>query len=316
MVLFMKCYLLLLSCAFPAVAQVASWHTVTAPSPLRLPLNTVFKGESKFFAIVKQAESENWRARPIGQRTSLAARALLGTKYVNYTLEVDDKIENPVVNLLAMDCWTFYENSLGISRMLTYKPGPYQPADLIHMVEIERYRNGQCTGSYLSRMHHLEEVFYDNQRRGYAENITRRIPGSERMQRNIQEMTLAWKSYRYLKNTPSLLPAMAELEYKVSALPVYQIPKSQVLNAEKYLTDGDVCAITTTSSSQYTSHVGLIMRYKERAYFMHATSSSDKGRCTVFDKPINDYVRELSSHSGIIICRPKDLPPSKLWKKK
>ena len=136
------------------------------------------------------------------------------------------------------------------------------------------------------------------------------------MQRNIQEMTLAWKSYRYLKNTPSLLPAMAEVEKKVSALPVYQIPKSQVLNAEKYLTDGDVCAITTTSSSQYTSHVGLIMRYKERAYFMHATSSSDKGRCTVFDKPINDYVRELSSHSGIIICRPKDLPPSKLWKKK
>ena len=309
----MICTLMLPLCV---QAQNAPWHTVTPPSPLRLPLPTVFKGDAKFYAIVKQAESENWRARPIGQRTSLAARALLGVKYVNYTLEVHDRIENPVVNLEAMDCWTFYENALGISRMLTYKPGPYKPADLIHMVEIERYRNGQCTGCYLSRMHHLEEVFYDNQRRGLAENITPRIPGSVRMQRQIQEMTVQWKSYRYLKNNPTLLGPMAEIEKKVSALPVHHVPKDKVLNAERYLADGDVCAITTTSPYQYTSHVGLIMRHQGRAYFVHATSSRDKGRKTVFDKPITDYLNELKTHAGIAVCRPKDLPPSKLWKKK
>lgn len=312
----MKWYWFILLVPLCVQAQVASLHSVTPPSPLRLPLSTVFQGESKFRAIVKQAESENWRARPIGQRTTLAARALLGTKYVNYTLEVHDKIENPVVNLNAMDCWTFYENALGISRMLTYKPGPYKPEDLIHMVEIERYRNGQCTGSYLSRMHHLEEVFYDNQRRGFAENISPRIPGAERMQRQIQEMTVQWKSYRYLKNNPSLLTPMAEIEKKVSSLPVYHVPKAKVPNAERYLADGDVCAITTTSPHQYTSHVGLIMRYQGRAYFVHATSSHDKGRCTVFDKPISDYLSELKTHAGIVVCRPKDLPPSPLWKKK
>jgi hypothetical protein len=314
--LLMKCLCLMMLLTGVLRAQDPRLHTVTPPSPLRLPKDTVFKGDSKFYAIVKQAESENWRARPIGQRTTLAARALLGTKYVNYTLEVDNRIESPVVNLLAMDCWTFYENSLGLSRMLTYKPGPYKPEDLIHMVEVERYRNGQCTGSYLSRMHHLEEVFYDNQRRGLAENISTRLPGAERMQRSIQEMTVAWKSYRYLKSDPSLLQPMAEIEKRVSALPVYQVPKSKVLEAEKYLADGDVCAITTTSPNQYTSHVGLIMRYQGRAYFMHATSSSSKGRCTVFDKPITDYLNELSTHSGVIVCRPKDLPPSRMWQKK
>lgn len=312
----MRWLVCLLSLPLCLQAQNAALHTVMPPSPLRLPLSTVFQGESKFQAIVKLAESENWRARPIGQRTSLAARALLGTKYVNYTLEVHDRIENPVVNLNEMDCWTFYENALGISRMLTYKPGPYKPEDLIHMVEVERYRNGQCTGSYLSRMHHLEEVFYDNQRRGLAENISRRIPGSERMQRSIQEMTVQWKSYRYLKNNPSLLGPMAEIEKRVSALPVYHVPKDKVLNAERYLADGDVCAITTTSPYQYTSHVGLITRYQGRAYFVHATSSRDKGRRTVFDKPITDYLQELKTHAGIAVCRPKDLPPSKLWQKK
>jgi hypothetical protein len=314
----MKIFALLGCLCFTALGQVApagNWHTITPPSPLRLPLSTVFKGEAKFTAMVKQAERENWRARPIGQRTALAARALLGVRYVNYSLEVHNHIENPVVNLEAMDCWTFYENPLGFARMLTYKPGPYRPEDLIHMVEVERYRNGQCTGCYLSRMHHLEEVFYDNQRRGFAENISRRIPGSARMERSIQEMTVQWKSYRYLKNNTSLIAPMGEIEKRVSKLPVYHIPKANVLNAERYLADGDICAITTTSPNQYTSHVGLIMRYQGRAYFMHATSSNSKGRKTVFDKPINDYVNELNTHSGIIVCRPKDFPPSRLWKK-
>ena len=58
------------------------------------------------------------------------------------------------------------------------------------------------------------------------------------------------------------------------------------------------------------------MRYQGRAYFVHATSSRDKGRRTIFDKPITDYLNELSTHAGIAVCRPKDLPPSKLWPKK
>ena len=88
---------------------------------------------------------------------------MVGTSYVNYTLEVDDHIENPVVNFRGMDCWTYYENALAFARMLRYKPAPYRPEDMLHMIEIERYRGGKCTGSYLSRMHHLEEVFADNE---------------------------------------------------------------------------------------------------------------------------------------------------------
>ena len=170
-------WLSLISCANEELAslpmggtrkiQVATsrGRTVTPPSPPRLPMATVFKGEAKFHAIVAMAERENWRALPLSQRITRVARELVGTRYVNYTLEVDDRIESPVVNLTAMDCWTYYENALAIARMLRYKPGPYQPQDMLHMVELERYRNGICTGSYLSRMHQLEEVFSNNQQR-------------------------------------------------------------------------------------------------------------------------------------------------------
>ena len=202
-----------------------------------------------------------------------------------------------------------------MARLLAYKPGPYKQEDLLQMVEVERYRGGRCTGGYLSRMHQLEEVFYDNQRRGIAENITPRIPGAERMSREIHEMTVQWQSYRYLRSNPDLLPGMAEVEARVSKLPVYQIPKSKVRNVEPYLADGDICAITSFDKDSYTSHVGLIMRVNGRAYFSHATSDKDKGKMVIIDRPITDYLSGGAKHSGIAVCRPKDLPPSSLWLK-
>ncbi|MES2920072.1 MAG: N-acetylmuramoyl-L-alanine amidase-like domain-containing protein [Verrucomicrobiota bacterium] len=302
----------LASLAFGAPMALAQ-KAVPPPSSPRLPLSTVFQGESKFQAIVAKAERENWRNLPLGERTIRVGRELVGTPYVNYSLEVDDRTESPVANLKGMDCWTYYENSLAIARMLRFKPAPYKPEDMLHMVEIERYRNGICTGSYLSRMHHLEEVFYDNQRRGYATNITSRIPGAERMHRQIQEMTVQWKAYRYLRSNPSLIAPMGKIEAQVSNLPVYQIPKSKVRSAEKYLQNGDICAITSKDTSGYTSHVGMIVRMKDRAYFTHATSDRDKGRMVVIDCPIADYVNKGSKHAGIIICRPNDVPQSPLW---
>lgn len=276
-----------------------------------LPWSTVFQGEEKFHVMVKKAQAERWRDQPIGERTVLAARALLGTKYVNYTLEVDDHIEHPVVNLHAMDCWTFYENALGFARMLRAHQGPYSPQDLVRMVELERYRHGKCDGTYLSRMHHLEEVFADNQRRGLAQNITAQLPGAMRMRKEVTEMTEQWASYRYLKANPRLIKPMAKIEKRVSRLPVHYVPKERVKTVEPLLQDGDICAIATTLPFQYTSHVGLIMRLRGRAYFMHATSSHDKGRCTALDKPIANYLMESPRHAGIIICRPKDLPTKK-----
>src|SRR5690606_13435984 len=189
-----------------APAQTArGLHTVTPPCPLRLPLADVFKGEAKFHALAAKAERENWRNLPLPQRTMKVAREMVGVPYVNYTLEIHNTVEAPSINLTGMDCWTYYENALAFARMLRYKPGPYKPEDMLHMVEVERYRNGTCNGNYLSRMHHLEEVFHDNQRRGLATNITPRIPGAVRLQREIREMTVQWKAYRYLKSNPSLI---------------------------------------------------------------------------------------------------------------
>ena len=229
-----------------------------------LPESTTFRGGAVFDRLVARAQQENWAALPLGERTAKVGLALVGTPYRGFTLEIDDRVEAPSVNFTGLDCWTFYEVSLGFARMLHAKNPPYAPADLLRMIELERYRGGQCTGAYLSRIHFLEELFYDNERRGLLTNITRQLPGAEKMgHRDIREMTVMWKHYRYLRNNPGLRPGMAVIESRVSDLPVYHVPKRYVPEAEREIQTGDIIAVTSRDTGGYTSHVGLA--YRERA---------------------------------------------------
>ncbi len=83
-----------------------------------LPFDTVFRGSDRFQALVRRADEENWKALPIGERACAVGRALVGTPYQSFTLEIDDHIEAPSVNLNGLDCWTFFETSLAFARML------------------------------------------------------------------------------------------------------------------------------------------------------------------------------------------------------
>lgn len=273
---------------------------------IELPMSTVFKGRSTFDRLVQRAGQENWRSLPIGERTARVGLALAGTPYKGFTLEVDDHVESPSADFNGLDCWTFFEISLGFARMLHAKPAPYAPEDLLHMIELDRYRHGQCTGEYLSRIHFLEELFYDNQRRGLLTNITPRLPGAERMgHRDIREMTVMWRHYRYLRNNPGLLPGMARVQEEVSNLPVYHVPKSRVAGAEPYLQTGDIVAITSRDTGGYTSHVGLAYRDPRGVLrFLHASS---RYRRVLVDDRLSAYLADKHDDAGIVAARPADV---------
>lgn len=177
-----------------------------------LPSAKVFRGESEFERLVQKAVSENWRSLPLGERTVAVGKALLGTPYVNYTLEIDNRTESPSVNLRGVDCWTYFEISLGFARMLALKTGNYSPQDLLAMIELDRYRGGQCNGSYTSRLHYLEDWIYDNQRRGLVTNLTQSLGGIPMRGRYLNEMSKYWRDSRYLRNNPALVPEMRQIE--------------------------------------------------------------------------------------------------------
>jgi len=270
-----------------------------------LPFETVFKGGSQFDRLVVQARANNWAALPIGDRTAAVGRALVGTRYKSYTLEIDNHVEAPSVNFYGMDCWTFFEISLGFARMLNDSPNEWSPARLLHYIELDRYRDGECTGEYLSRLHYLEDWLADNDRRGLVEDLTREL-GGVGAAHAAHEMTLGWRHYRYLKANPALLEPLGRMEARVSARPLYQIPKGRVAQIESKMRSGDIIGIVSRDRPGLysTSHVGLAYRTNDGVlHFMHASSPSNYGRVVV-DARLSSYLARYRSDSGILVARP------------
>jgi hypothetical protein len=115
-------------------------------------------------------------------------------------------------------------------------------------------------------------------------------------------MTSLWKSYRYLRNNPGLLPQMAKIEAAVSALPVYYIPTSKVAGIESKLAEGDIAGIVTKYQGGVCSHVGLIVRDSGgRAIFLHASKNFKK---VTPQGTISSYLKTYSSDAGLIVARP------------
>src|SRR5437762_10785071 len=275
---------------------------VTANAESRLPFSTVFKGRDKFDSLVAKAKSENWKSLPIGERTATIGRALVGTHYKSFTLEIDNRIEAPSANFYGMDCWTFFEIALGFARMLNEPEINWTPETLLHYIELDRYRGGECTGEYLSRLHYLEDWLYDNDRRGLIEDLTSKLGGVS-VPHSAREMSVGWRHYRYLAANKSLLGPLARMEANVSARPLYQIPKSRVAKIEPQLKSGDIIGIVSRDRSGLysTSHVGLACRTNDGVlHFMHASSPRNYGE-VVFDSRLSSYLARSQIDRGILV---------------
>ena len=271
----------------------------------RLPFSTVFKGQDQFNRLVSKAKAGNWKALPIGERTAVAGQALVGTRYKHFTLEIDNRIESPSVNFQGMDCWTFFEIALSFARMLNEPESNWTPERLLHYIELDRYRSGECSGEYLSRLHYLEDWLYDNDRRGLVEDLTRSLGGAN-VPHSAREMSVGWRHYRYLAANRSLLGPLARMETNVSSRPLYQIPKNRVAGIESKLRSGDVIGIISHDRNGLysTAHVGLVLRTKDGVlHFMHASSPGNSGRVIV-DTELSKYLYRYRSDSGILVARP------------
>jgi hypothetical protein len=270
-----------------------------------LPFSTVFKGQDRFQRLVNQAREANWRSLPIGERTATVGKALTGTPYKGYTLEIDDRVEAPSVNMNAMDCWTFFEIALAFARMVEEPESNWTPERMLHYIELDRYRGGRCDGGYLSRLHYLEDWLADNDRRGLVNDMTRSL-GGRAVPHSAREMTVGWRSYRYLKNNRSLLKPLRQMEQQVSSRTMYQIPKSRVAAIEPQLRNGDIIGIIGRDGRAgfATSHVGLAYRAEDGVlHFMHASAPRNYGR-TLVDSRLSDYLNKFGSHTGILVARP------------
>jgi Protein of unknown function (DUF1460) len=275
-------------------------------SAQQLAFSVVFKGESRFHSLVAKLKPKTAqiRALPIGERICWFGRVFVGTPYKGFTLEIDGTIEAPSVNLNGHDCWTFFEISLAFARMVMEPETEWTPQTLLKYIELDRYWGGKCTGNYLSRLHYLEDWLHDNDRRGLIEDLTRSL-GGRGFPNSATEMTNNWRSYRYLRNNPSLRSGITKLEDRLRSKPLYFIPKDKVPGIEGRLQNGDIIGIVSRDGSAYgTSHVGIAYRSADGVLrFMHASAPSNAGKVVV-DSRLSVYLQRFSKHAGILIGRP------------
>jgi len=271
-----------------------------------LPIDTAFQGRARFDSLVSQIQprAEKLRALPIGERACWFGQVLLGTPYKGFTLEIDDRVEAPSVNFNGLDCWTFFEVALALARMIDEPVEQWTPETLLRYIELDRYWGGRCDGSYLSRLHYLEDWLHDNARRGLIRDLTSSLGGIN-VTNSATEMTHNWKKYRYMRNNSEYRAGIAELESRLRRRPLTMIPKSRVRAIEGRLQNGDIIGIVGHDGGSYgTSHVGMAYRRKDGVLcFMHASAPSNFGK-VVIDSRLSDYLAKYRSHAGIIVGRP------------
>jgi hypothetical protein len=276
-----------------------------AASGSTLPLAKTFVGEKKFHQLMDRGYRAGWAKLPLGERVNKFALALQGTPYVNYTLELHDRIEAPSVNMNGMDCWTLFEIALAMGRLVALHPPPYTAQEMLNLIELDRYRGGRCTGKFDSRLHHLEDWSQDNERRGLVQDITASL-GGKPLHRQMAYMGKKPHLFRQLRADPSLIPALVRVENELSRRGISYIPKSQVPKIEAKLRNGDIICIVTNWHETYTSHVGLASRDKSGTLrFLHASKNHRK---VVLDDRLSDYLNKFSTHAGIFVVRPSELP--------
>jgi hypothetical protein len=268
-------------------------------------MDVCFKGEQRFYALVNKLKehAEQLRKTPIGERTAYVGRWLVGTPYKGYTLEIHDRVEAASCNMLGLDCWTFFETALAFARMVDEPVENWTPQTLLKYVETDRYWDGKCTGEYLSRLHYLEDWLQDNDRRSLVRDLTRSL-GGVGVQNAAIEMTHNWRSYRYLRNNPSLRAGITKLEARLRQKPLVMIPKDKVAGIESQLQSGDIIGIVSRDGSAYgTSHVGIALRKNGVLHFMHASAPRNYGK-VVIDSRLSEYLNRFKTHAGILVARP------------
>ena len=218
------------------------------------------------------------------------------TRYVAHTLEIGE--EQLVINLREMDCTTFAENCLAISR--TIKSDKQTFDQFASELQIIRYRDGIIDG-YPSRLHYFCDWIFNNAQKNLIEDMSKKIAQTP-FPKQINFMSSHPDSYRQLKESAPLVDLIAAQEKEISARLMFYIPETDIAEAESKLMDGDIVGITTSIEGIAIQHVVILIRKEGRIHMMHASSKAEK--VVVSEITLEEYLLNSKSASGIMLARP------------
>jgi hypothetical protein len=243
------------------------------------------------------ARSESLADRPIGEVVVAIGTSFIGTPYAAHTLEADGP-ERLIINLSALDCVTFVENTLALSRCI--KLQDYSFDDFRKQLQLIRYRNGVIDG-YASRLHYFSDWIQDNERKGVVRNVSDDFGGTL-YDRTVDFMSTHPESYRQLSDD-STLQSIREIERSLNHQPLFYIPKENISRLSGFQ-PGDIIGITTSVEGLDISHTGLAVLANGVVKYLHAPLSG--GSVQISESSLADYVMASKGRTGIMIARPAE----------
>jgi hypothetical protein len=243
------------------------------------------------------AVNKNLADKPISEIISVVGKSFLETPYEAFAIEKDGK-EQLVIHLTGLDCTTFLENTLALSRCI--KKGKTSFKDYEKELTYIRYRDGKLD-QYPSRLHYFSDWIYNNTNKGIVKDVTKEI-GGEPIHFNVFFMSKNPDKYKHLNETPSFIPVIAEQENEINKREYYYIPKEKVKQFENKIHNGDLIAITTNLKGLDIGHVGIAVKEDDgRIHFLHAPLAGSKVQ--ISEKPLPEYLASVKKHTGIIVLR-------------
>lgn len=233
---------------------------------------------------------------PIAERIIETAHFFLETPYVAATLEKEP--EGLVVNLREMDCTTFVENVLALSRIL-HRPSP-SFEDFCKELQSIRYRNGEIS-DYTDRLHYMTDWIYENVRQGRVKDITAEV-GGVRLPLQLSFMSTHSDAYKPLKGNVARVRKIAEQEKIISRRTYYYLPQDSIEYHASSFRNGDIVCFVTSIAGLDVAHVGYVCHKAGNLTFIHASSTGKK--VIINDVSLSNYVKSIKKDIGILLIRP------------
>ncbi|MBR5855974.1 MAG: DUF1460 domain-containing protein [Bacteroidales bacterium] len=256
----------------------------------------IFAQDSR--ATYSKLVNELYKYRDLSANDLILKAALLRqeTPYVANTLEKGDN-EELIINLNETDCILFVESCFALAQSV--KSGDTSFVNFCDNIKNFRYRNGIIDG-YTSRIHYTSEWILQAEERGLVKEMSKEIADTP-LDQKFSFMTSKSDRYKQLKNNPSNIARIAEVERDLNNHSYYYIPKSKVPQYLNQLQPGDMIGFCTSIEGLDLTHVGIVIEHNGKKTFIHA--SMDAMKVVIDHRTIVEYINGIKSNIGIRIIR-------------
>jgi hypothetical protein len=243
----------------------------------------------------------------LGEAIAVLGSTFVGATYRPGTLEAPGP-ERLIVNLRELDCVTFVENVLALTRFARHDglallaDPPAARATYERYLRGLRYRGGTIEG-YPSRLHYFSEWLAENERAGRVRQITRDLGGATDAE-PIDFMSKHPAAYRQLREA-GVRDAIRAMEARLNrAPPRWYLPEAHIAGTAGQIRNGDVIAATSTVAGLDVAHTGFAVWREGKLHLLHAPLV---GRSVeISEQPLAERILAIRSQDGIMVARPVD----------